>query len=162
LDGTGGIAVAHARERGGDALKAADELQRGVDVASVKDRFVDSFEPHRLESSALEDACRRFGVAERKRVRARRRWLRGITESEVDVAEPLGRRQLTGPLEHSLGNVDADDTARRRRAPRLASCLSGSAANVEHLVAGANPVGGTEMLVVSAQLEVVEVQAVRR
>jgi hypothetical protein len=28
----------------------------------------------------------------------------------------LGRRHLTGPLEHALGHVDADNAARRRSA----------------------------------------------
>ena len=60
------------------------------------------------------------------------------------------------------GHVDAENAARRRGTRGLASRQPGSAADVEHLVAGADPVGGAKMLVVSAQLGVVEVEAVRR
>ena len=56
-----------------------------------------------------------------------------------DVAEPFGRRQLTGALKHPLGHVDADDAARRRSARRVASRQSGSAADVEHLITGLIP-----------------------
>src|SRR3954452_21461419 len=45
---------------------------------------------------------------------------------------------------------------------RLASRQPGSAPDVDYLVTGADPVGGAKVLVVSAQLSVVEVQAVRR
>jgi TIR domain len=63
---------------------------------------------------------------------------------------------------HVLGHVDADDAARRRGARRGASREPGSAADVDHLVTGADPVGRAKVLVVSAQLGVVEVQPVRR
>ena len=86
----------------------------------------------------------------------------GVAQLVADVVEPFGRRQLTGALEHALGHVDADDSARRRGARRLASRQPGAAADVEYLVTGADPVGGAKVLVVSAQLGVVEVQAGRR
>ena len=79
-----------------------------------------------------------------------------------DVGEPFGHRQLTGALKHPLGHVDADNTARRRGTRRVASRQPGSAADVEHLITGADPVGGAKMLVVSAQLSVIEVQADQR
>ena len=79
-----------------------------------------------------------------------------------DVAEPFARGQLTGALKHPVGHVDADDAARRRGARRLASRQPGSAADVEHRITGADPVRGAKMLVVSAQLGVIEVQAGRR
>lgn len=41
-----------------------------------------------------------------------------VAELVPDVVKPFGRRQLTGPLEHALGHVDADDAARRRSARR--------------------------------------------
>ena len=86
----------------------------------------------------------------------------GVAQFVADVGERFGRRQLTGALEHALGHVDADDAARRRGARRLASRQPGSAPDVEDRVAGADPVGGAEVLVVGAQLGVVEVQTVRR
>jgi hypothetical protein len=47
-----------------------------------------------------------------------------------------------------------------------ASCLAsrqpGAAANIEHLVSGTDPVSGAKVLVLRAQLSVVEVRAVRR
>ena len=86
----------------------------------------------------------------------------GVAQLVADVVEPLGRRQLAGPLEHALGHVDAENAARRRRACRLASRQPGSAADVDYLVTGADPIGGAKVLVVSAQLDVVEVQPVRR
>ena len=86
----------------------------------------------------------------------------GVAQLVADVVEPLGRRHLTGSLEHALGHVDADDAARRRGAGRLASRQPGSAPDVEHLVTGADPVRGAKVLVVSPQLGVVEVEAVRR
>ena len=79
-----------------------------------------------------------------------------------DVGEPFGRRQLTGALKHPLGHVDADNTARRRGARRLASRQPGSAADVEHLITGADPVSRAKMLVVCAQLGVIEIQADQR
>ena len=79
-----------------------------------------------------------------------------------DVGEPFGRRQLTGALKHPFGHVDADNAARRRGARRLPGRQPGSAADVEHLITGPDPVGGAKMLVVSAQLGVIEVQAGRR
>ena len=69
---------------------------------------------------------------------------------------------MTGSLEHALGDVDADDAPRRRGARRLASRQPGSAADVEHLITGADLIGGAKMLVVGAQLRVIEVQAGRR
>ena len=86
----------------------------------------------------------------------------GVAQLVPDVVEPFGRRHLTGALEHALGHVDADNAARRRGARRLASRQPGSAADVDYLVTGADPVGGAKVLVVSAQLGVVEVQAGRR
>ena len=86
----------------------------------------------------------------------------GVAQLVPDVVEPFGRRHLTGALEHALGHVDADNAARRRGARRLASRQPGSAPDVDYLVTGADPVGGAKVLVVSAQLGVVEVQAVRR
>jgi hypothetical protein len=67
-----------------------------------------------------------------------------------------------GALEHALGDVDADNTARRRGARRLSRRQPRPAPDVENLVTGTDPVGGTKVLVVSAQLGVIEVQAARR
>ena len=86
----------------------------------------------------------------------------GVAELVPDVVEPFGRSQLTGTLEHAFGHVDAGNAARRRGARRLASRQPGSAADVDYVVTGADPVGGAKVLVVSAQLGVVEVQAGRR
>jgi ketosteroid isomerase-like protein len=86
----------------------------------------------------------------------------GVAQLVADVVEPFGPRHLTGALEHALGHVDADNTARRRGTRRLASRQPGSAPDVDHLVTGADPVGRAKVLVVGAQLAVVEVQAVRR
>jgi len=86
----------------------------------------------------------------------------GVAQLVLDVVEPFGRRHLTGSLEHTLGHVDADNAAGRRGARRLASRQPGSAPDVEYLVTGADPVGGAKVLVVSAQLGVVEVEPVRR
>jgi len=86
----------------------------------------------------------------------------GVASLVPDIVEPFGRSHLTGALKHALGHVDADNAARRRRARRLASRQPGSAADVDYLVTGADPVGGAKVLVVSAQLGVVEVQAARR
>ena len=66
----------------------------------------------------------------------------GVAQLVPDVVEPLGRRHLTGALEHALGHVDADDAARRRGACRLASRQPGSAPEVDHRVTGADAVGG--------------------
>jgi hypothetical protein len=85
----------------------------------------------------------------------------GVAELVPHVVEPLLGRQLTGALEHALGHVDADDAARSRGPRRLPGRQPGSAADVEHLVTGADPVCGAKVLVVRAQLGVVEVQAVR-
>ena len=85
-----------------------------------------------------------------------------VTQLVFDVVEPLGLGQLAGALEHRFGDVDADHAGGRCRPPRLARCLSRSAANVEHLVTGADPVGGAKMLVMGAQLDVVEIQPGRR
>jgi hypothetical protein len=65
---------------------------------------------------------------------------------------------LTGALEHALGHVDADNEARRRGARGLACRQPCSAADVEYLVTGVDPVGGAKMLVVGAKLGVVDVQ----
>ena len=35
----------------------------------------------------------------------------GIAQLVANVDEPFGRGQATGPLEHGLGHVDADDAA---------------------------------------------------
>src|SRR5215217_3183166 len=86
----------------------------------------------------------------------------GVGQLVPDVVEPFGRRQLTGALKHALGHVDADNAAGLGLARRLASRQPGSAADVDHLVTGADPVGAAKVLVVGAQLGVVEVQAVRR
>ena len=86
----------------------------------------------------------------------------GVAQLVPDVVEPFGRRHLTGSLEHALGHVDADNPARRRGARRLASRQPRSAADVDDRVTGADPVGGAKVLVVSAQLGVVEVEAARR
>jgi uncharacterized protein (DUF2236 family) len=63
----------------------------------------------------------------------------GVAQLVLDVAEPFGRRHLTGVLEHALGHVDAHNTAWRRRARRLASRQTGSAADVKDLVTGLIP-----------------------
>jgi hypothetical protein len=81
---------------------------------------------------------------------------------KTDVVEPFCRRELPGPLEHALGQVDADDMAEGRGAGRLAGRQPGSAADVEHLVAGADSVRGAKVVVVRAQLDVVEVRSARR
>jgi hypothetical protein len=86
----------------------------------------------------------------------------GVAQLVPDVLEPFGRRQLTGSHEHALRHVDADNPAGRRRARRLASRQPGSAPDVDYLVTGTDPVGGAKVLVVSAQLDVVEVEAARR
>jgi hypothetical protein len=86
----------------------------------------------------------------------------GVAQLVPDVVEPSGGRHLPGALEHALGHVDAENAPGRRRARRLASREPGSAADVEDLVPGADPVGGAKVLVVGAQFGVVEVQAVRR
>ncbi len=85
-----------------------------------------------------------------------------VTQFVTDVAQPFGSGQLTGALEHALGDVDADNAAQRRAARRLARRQPRPAADVEDLVTGTDPVGGTKVLVVSAQLGVIEVQAARR
>ena len=85
----------------------------------------------------------------------------GVAQLVTDVVEPLGRRQLTGALKHALGHVDADDAARRCGPRRLPSRQPGSAADIDHFVTGADPVCGAKVLVVSAQLGVVKVQANR-
>ena len=84
-----------------------------------------------------------------------------VTELVADVVRSFGGRQLTGALEHALGHVDADDAARRRGARRLAWRQPDTAADVEDVVTGTDPVGGTKVLVVSGQLDVVEVDAGR-
>jgi hypothetical protein len=86
----------------------------------------------------------------------------GVAQLVADVVEPFGSRQLKGALEHALGDVDADDAARRGGARRLTGRQAGSAPDVDDLVTGADPVCGAKVLVVSAQLGVVEIQAVRR
>jgi hypothetical protein len=58
----------------------------------------------------------------------------------------------------ALGHVDADDAAGRRGARRLASRQAGSAPDVDDVLTGPDPVRGAKVLVVSAQLAVVEVQ----
>ena len=85
----------------------------------------------------------------------------GVAQLVPHVAEPIGRGQLTGALEHALGDVDADNPARSRGPRRLARRQPGSAADIDHFVTGADPVRGAKVLVVSAQLGVVEVRAVR-
>jgi hypothetical protein len=82
-----------------------------------------------------------------------------VAEVVPHVVEPFGRRQLTGPLEHALGHVDTDHAARHRGARGLAGRQPGPAPDVEYLVTGADPVGGAKVLVVGAQLGVVEVEA---
>ncbi len=86
----------------------------------------------------------------------------GIAQLVPDVVEPFVRRYLTSALEHALGDVDAHNAARRRGTRRLASSQPGSAPDVDDIVTGPDPVGGAKVLVVSAQLGVVEVQPVRR
>ena len=51
----------------------SDERERGVEVVSVEDRLVDVFEAHAVKAGALQDASGGVGIAERERVRARRR-----------------------------------------------------------------------------------------
>ena len=85
-----------------------------------------------------------------------------VTHLVPDVVQPFGRRQLTGALKHALGDVDPDNAARRRGARRLASRQPGSAADVDYLVTGADPIRDAKVLVVRTQLGVVEVQAGRR
>src|SRR4051794_36210150 len=85
-----------------------------------------------------------------------------VTQLVADVVQSVGGRQLTGALEHALGHVDADHAARRRGARRLACRQPATAADVEDLVAATDPVRATKVLMVSAQLGVVEVQAARR
>ena len=80
----------------------------------------------------------------------------------ADVAEPFGFGQPTGSLKHPLGYVDADDAARCGGTRRLASRQSRSTPNVDDLLTGSDPPGGAKALVVSTQLNVVEVQAVGR
>ena len=63
--------------------------ERGVEVVSVEDRLVDVLEPHPVEAGALEDARGGFGIAERERVRARRRWLRRVAQRGVDRPRPF-------------------------------------------------------------------------
>jgi hypothetical protein len=50
---------------------------------------VDVLEAHAVEAGALEDARGGFGIAERERVRARRRWLRRVAERGVDRPRPF-------------------------------------------------------------------------
>ena len=83
----------------------------------------------------------------------------GVAELVPNVVEPFGRRQLTGALKHRLRHVDADNAARSRGPRRLTSRQPGSAADINHFVTRADPVCGTKVLVVSAQLGVVKVQA---
>ena len=189
---------------------------------------MDVLEAHAVEAGAREDARGAFGIAQRERVRARRRRLRRVAERRVDrqrpcvvldplpheqhqprlgsegggdvgerggrigeehrpeaadrhveagrleamhlgvaklvpdVVEPFGARQLTGALKHALRHVDADNAAGRRSTCRFASRQPGSASDVDDLVTWADPVGGAKVVMVSAQLGVVEVQAVRR
>ena len=73
----------------------------------------------------------------------------GVAQLVADVVEPFGRRHLTGSLEHALGHVDADDAARRGGARRLPSRQPGPAPDVDHLIPGADPVGGAKVLVVA-------------
>ena len=49
-------------------LKPSDERERGVEVMSVEDRFVNVLETHAGEPGALEHARGGFGIAERERV----------------------------------------------------------------------------------------------
>jgi hypothetical protein len=86
----------------------------------------------------------------------------GVAQLVADIVEPFGRRKLTGALKHGLGHVDADNAAGRRGSRRVASRQPGSAPYVDDFVTGADPVGGAKVLVVSAQLDVIEVQAGRR
>ena len=74
----------------------------------------------------------------------------GIAELIAGVVEPFGRGHLTGALEHALGDIDAENPARRRGARRLASRQPGPAADVYDLVTGADPVSGAKMLVMKA------------
>jgi hypothetical protein len=85
----------------------------------------------------------------------------GVAQLVAHVVDPFGRRQLTGALEHALGHVDAENAARSRGPRRLPGRQPGSAADIDHLVTRADPVCGAKVLVVSAQLGVVEVQAAR-
>ena len=86
----------------------------------------------------------------------------GVAQLVANVVEPFGRRQLPGAFDRALGHVDADNAARRGGARCLTSRQPGSAADVQHLVTGADPVGSAKMLVMRAQLGVVEIQAGRR
>ena len=61
-------------------------------------------------------------------------------------------------IEDALGHVDAENAAWRGGARRLASRQPGSAADVQYLVTGTDPVGAAKVLVMRAQLDVVEVQ----
>lgn len=86
----------------------------------------------------------------------------GVAQRVAHVLEPLGRRELSSALEHSLGDIDPDDASRCGLTPRLASRQTSSAADVQNLIATADPVGGAKVLVVSAQLDIVEIQSARR
>ena len=89
LDGARRLAIAQAREGRARVLEAADERERGVEVASVEHRLVDVLEAHAVEAGAFQDARGGFGIAERKRVRASLRWLHRVAQRGVDRPRPF-------------------------------------------------------------------------
>jgi hypothetical protein len=86
----------------------------------------------------------------------------GIAELVAHVLEPFGCCQFAGAFEHSRGDIDADDRARRRGMRGLARRQPGPAADVEDLITWPDPVGGSKAPVMRVQLSVVEVQPRRR
>ena len=170
-DVRGGFGIAE-RERVRARLRWLRRVaQRGVDRPRpfvVLVSLPDKQHQARLGSKGSGDVGERGGrVGEKHRPEAADRHVEaggieamhlGVAQLVPDVVEPFRRRQLTGALEHALGHVDADNAARSRGARRLPSRQPGSAPDVEHLVTRADPVGGAKVLVVSAQLVVVEVQ----
>jgi hypothetical protein len=86
----------------------------------------------------------------------------GVPDFVGDVACALCVAEPAGALEHGCGDVHSHRAAVERRAGGLTRCLTGTAADVEHVIGRTHRRCRVEVRVVPVQFGVVEVGVAER